>query len=312
MKRNIVTDILLNFDQVSQSKKLGMLQDFENTNAKKQARKPRIITTIVPQDIKDSLKNQNAEASGACYDRRTKKKIYILDDLEKKINPMDYDPLNSGPIYFLNLVEHEGWHAYVDDYVNKTITLKTCSKIDKDRFFDEQKYFNVIRDYCNKKGFLYICNNCHSEERVNYHENTLNLTKYIIDAIENTDDMQILEDDFIHALYFYAINERMIKDMEKSIKCTYDEVYANATAEVEDQTRIIDMQKAGKIIDNIDEEHLNFINAAVEKVNECINVQFNRFLSQENQIILYNEKIDNLREFYRKHIIEQLQKKHYS
>ena len=47
-------------------------------------------------------------------------------------------------------------------------------------------------------------------------------------------------------------------------------------------------KKAGKIIDNIDEEHLKFINAAVEKVNECINVQFNRFLSQENQIILYN------------------------
>ena len=227
--------------------KIKRLQDFENMVARFQGRKPKTLTTTIKKDILEEQKSMGRKPY-AFYDKENFTKIYVIEFTD---NPMDA----------IKDVIHEGWHGYVDDFISRKGTLKTFFKIDKERLVIESQGLLKIYKEAVDTGKLALFDAFSMEERLNYKETTLYITKFLLDAAENKMDVLALLD-VLHVAYYYpAENERRGKAFEKQHKITYDELAFNALNNQND-TELIDVSNSGNIIDGIDPELLSFFDKA--------------------------------------------------
>ena len=160
MKINAFTDILLNWEKMSKSKKIQRLQDFENMMARYQGRKPRTVTTKIDPEFVSRIIGDYRDAV-AFYDRSDGTKINILT--------LDVDALEA-----IRNTIHEGFHAYIADFLSgKSKILKTYSKVDAEKFYQEEENLPSIHaEFC-KTGRMPLYDSFYIEERINHKENSL-------------------------------------------------------------------------------------------------------------------------------------------
>ena len=274
MKKTAFTDILLKWDKMSTTEKMRRLQDLENMIARMQGRPARIVTNKKDKDILDEI--GNGRDPEACYSRDGKK-IYFFD---LKI---------SGIGAIKNLI-HEGFHAYVNDFINgKVKVLKTYSKVDKDRFFKEEKNLpaivNVFRRgggqfSAQNGGFAPLFDSFYIEEELNYTEDSMYIAKLIHDSIENIHDAIILQDAFIDAFGFDVHNELRGKDYERKFGFTYQDLVTFALDSV-DEYETIDLSKCGTINDQLDPEFLRLYERIKPKYRNMAMLRRNPLFSDE-------------------------------
>lgn len=67
---------------------------------------------------------------------------------------------------------HEGFHAYVDDFVSGRVsTLKVYSELDAERFFIEEENLPAIHEAFEKTERMLLYDSMYVEEKTNYYEN---------------------------------------------------------------------------------------------------------------------------------------------
>ncbi|MBR7172169.1 MAG: hypothetical protein IKD36_00005, partial [Clostridia bacterium] len=264
MKNNAFIDILLNWEKMSQSKKMQRLQDLENMIARFQGRKPRTIA------IKYSSKFV-ADNIGSFRDPEA---FYLRSDSGK----LYFFKFNLSAIDAIKNIIHEGFHAYVDDFVSGRVsTLKLYSKIDKERFFIEEENLPAIHEAFEEGEKMLIYDSMYIEEKTNYYENSLYITKMIIDAIENPFDAVRLEKDFIQGLSYGMDNERRGHKFERKYGVTYEDVVVQALNR--DDIEKEQVVKTGKILDQIEPEYLEFFNRISKVYKEFVSVSDNPLMN---------------------------------
>lgn len=258
VKNTAFTDILLNWERLSNLQKIQRLQDLENMISRFQGRKPRTVTTKVDKELLDVI--GNGRKPEACYNRNGGK-IYFFD-------------LNMSGIDAIKNVIHEGFHAYVDDFISGAVpTLKTYSVVDRQKFLKEEQHLDAIRtrfalgDEENppeRGGYMPLFDSFYVEENLNYQEDSIYIAKNIIDLIESVPDAIKLQQAFIFSLAFDVDNNLRGKDYERAYKVKYDNIVQEAIeGGYGDEEH--DVSKCGKIIDNIEPEFLNFY----KKMSAC-------------------------------------------
>lgn len=247
MKKNAFIDLVLNWDSMSKQAKIQRLQSLENMMARYQGRKPRIISTNYNAfTIKNiGLTNIEGRYPSACYSRNEKNKIYILD-------------LKQDVFEIIKDVIHEGFHAYVDDFLEgKVQYLRLFSRFDQERFLFEEENLPTIAEAFDKAGAMPLYDSFYAEERLNYQEDSLYMLKMIFDAIDNVKDALTLRGAVVMSLAFYCDNERRGREQERKHGFKYDDLVLSALQEKGDEAEKCDMSKTGKIVTEIEPELLN-------------------------------------------------------
>ncbi len=294
MKNNAFIDILLNWEKMSQSKKMQRLQDLENMIARFQGRKPRTIA------IKYSSKFV-ADNIGSFRDPEA---FYLRSDSGK----LYFFKFNLSAIDAIKNIIHEGFHAYVDDFVSGRVsTLKLYSKIDKERFFIEEENLPAIHEAFEEGEKMLIYDSMYIEEKTNYYENSLYITKMIIDAIENPFDAVRLEKDFIQGLSYGMDNERRGHKFERKYGVTYEDVVVQALNR--DDIEKEQVVKTGKILDQIEPEYLEFFNRISKVYKEFVSVSDNPLMNPGAKKEAETELAVKLSTMYREYVMKVLKER---
>lgn len=294
MKNNAFIDILLNWEKMSQSKKMQRLQDLENMIARFQGRKPRTIA------IKYSSKFV-ADNIGSFRDPEA---FYLRSDSGK----LYFFKFNLSAIDAIKNIIHEGFHAYVDDFVSGRVsTLKLYSKIDKERFFIEEENLPAIHEAFEEGEKMLIYDSMYIEEKTNYYENSLYITKMIIDAIENPFDAVRLEKDFIQGLSYGMDNERRGHKFERKYGVTYEDVVVQALNR--DDIEKEQVVKTGKILDQIEPEYLEFFNRISKVYKEFVSVSDNPLMNPGAKKQAETELAVKLSTMYREYVMKVLKER---
>ena len=303
MRNNAFTDILLNWETMSNNKKIQRLQDLENMIARFQGRRPKTVTNKIEPDI-FKLIGKAREAEG-CYSRR------------------------GGKIYFFNLkgmsgidaiknVIHEGFHAYVDDFIQgKVPVLKTYSKVDKERFFIEEENLETIKtrfaegDSKHSKedsGFFPLFDSMYIEELLNYQEDSMYIVKNILDSIDSIPDAIKFQKAFLFAFAFDVDNELRAKGYEREYGATYVSLVVEALNTDEDYEKI-DMSKCGKISDCIDSEFWGFYQKGREIYRQYVMAQKNPLMMGAAKEQQMEQTVDKMMLLYSDYVKSMLKKK---
>ena len=294
MKLNAVTDLILNFDKMSQIKRLQRYQDLENMMASFQGRKPRTVTLKPNREVLQEIKKMG-RSPVAYYSRNDRTKIYIL-----KID---------SAIDVVKDIIHEGWHAYIDDFIRGVVSLKTYAPIDRNKFILEEEYIESIYKEFTSRDLMPLCDAFHYEERINYLENSIYLTKYIIDSIQNPTDALILEVPFFQSLYYYVANEKRGRSIEHSNRVNYDKIVADAIAQKPAKTT--DLSKLGKIHDMIDEDFLKFFIKVVTNYQEFYECEMASIMNPEVKNQIMSKKLANISQLYNDYAKNKIKSKIY-
>lgn len=293
MKTNAFIDILLNWDKMSKSKKVQRLQDLENMMARFQGRKPRTITTKIQDDFVAKQIGDERDAI-AFYNRGDKGKLYFIG------LDMNADEAVK------NLI-HEGFHAYIDDFLSgRVTTLKLYSKLDIERFYIEEENLPAIHDAFKKSGMMPLYDSFYIEERLNHCENSLNMVKMIIDAIDSPMDAIKLQKFLIFALSFANENEKRGTKLERKYGVTYDSIVTNALNEDCEKEPVV---KMGKIVDEMDPELLKFFTDASKLYCEYMSYVENPLMSNLAKADGMQKAGDKLLLLYRDYVMKILREK---
>lgn len=292
MKRNSITELLLNFEKMSLTIKLQRMQDLENMMARFQGRKARTVTNKVPKASLNFLK-QGARQPVAFYNRGDPTKIYIIQ-------------LDSGIDAAKDII-HEGFHAYVDDFLRGKVVLRTFSELDSERFLFEQENMPKIQDYLMSNNMMQLYDSLFIEERLNYKENTLYLLKYIFDSIENKADAEKMSTYVIEAFLYFCENEYRGKERELKFKTKYDDAIKEAIKTSSKQE--IDISKIKKITDKIDLDLLNFFNKVYPFISEARKIKSNMMISPEERDKIVTNNMIRFDAIYKEYINNMLKKK---
>lgn len=266
MRKTAFTDILLNWDKLSNAQKVMRVQEFENMISRLQGRKPRQIKTKVSESILSKISKDRMPA--AYYDRQDPKNLYIVK-------------LDDDGIEILRNVVHEGFHSYIDDFINgRVYALKLNSKLNSEMFYIQEENLPAISETFYKKNMMPLFDSFYVEERLNYIEDSIYISKYIIDSIENIYDAMQMTKHFILSLGVYVDNENRGHNLEKQFNTSYDNVVVEALNN-ENITEKVTVNKTGKIKDNIDPEYLAFFLQASEYYKEFTNVLHNPMMLPE-------------------------------
>ncbi len=239
MVKNSFTDILLNWEKMNQSKKIQRLQDLENMIARFQGRKPRKVLTKPQSEIMSILKNENREPE-AYYCRSDSANIYVFD---LKVPAMDA----------IKNIIHEGFHAYVDDFIKGSASvLKTYSKVDPERFLIEEENLPAIVDEFTGRGMMQLYDTSFAEEKLNYEEDSMYIMKLILDSIESPMDAMKFQTEFMMCVEYAVFNQTRAKRLEREYKTTYESVVTEALNKEPEEK--VDMSKCGKFVSEIDPE----------------------------------------------------------
>lgn len=294
MRNNAFIDILFNWEKMSKAKRVQRLQDLENMIARFQGRKPRTITTKYdPKFVKEHVsKDRNPEAF---YSRNDRNRLYLLT-------------LNMPAIDAIKNILHEGFHAYVDDFVSGRVSvLKLYSKLDSERFFIEEENLPAIYDEFEKNGRMLLFDSFYIEERSNYIENSIYMTKMIIDAIDNPVDAMSLQKHFIFALAFGVDNERRGHKLERKFGTTYESMVVNALNREDcEKEKIV---KTGKIVNGIDSGYLEFFNKASLLYKEFVSVSDSPLMNLEAKRKAEQEVVDKISVLYSDYVLKVLKEK---
>ncbi len=294
MKKNAAIDILLNWKKLTMNQKIQRLQDFEHMISRIQGRKPRKIQT---EDKMGEFKNMDSEREASAY--------YSRND----INNIYFFKLGSDPaIESLKLLVHEGFHAYIDDFVNGRVpTLRLYSKLDKERFMIEEENLPAIAKKFKDKHMLPLFDSFHIEETLNYLEDSIYISKFIVDAIESPYEAKTLLPTFVLSLGLHVDNIDRGKNLELKYKTTYEDVVIEALNEPFDDK--VDISKMGKIQDEINPEYLEFYNNISKQQSKIISLIDNKFMMPNAKEKLIQEMADELQNIFMRYIVENLKAK---
>lgn len=302
MRNNAFTDILLNWEKMSNNKKIQRLQDLENMIARFQGRPPKTVTTKVEQELLEAI-GQGREPE-ACYNRRGGK-IYFFD-------------LKMSAIDAIKNIIHEGFHAYVDDFIQgKAPVLKTYSKVEQERFFIEEENLDAIRttfsdgDSKHPKeqgGFFPLFDSMYIEELLNYQEDSMYIVKNILDSIDSIPDAIKLQQAYIFAFGFDVDNELRARKYERQYGTTYESLVVDALNHAEDFEKV-DMSKCGKISDKMDPEFLEFYQKGREMYKRFVVAQKNPLLFGQAKEEQMSKAIDAMMIHYRDYVVAMLKNK---
>ncbi len=294
MKNNAFTDILFNWERMSQSKKLQRLQDLENMIARFQGRKPRTITINTNIDfIKNNIGDYRSPE--AYYSRSDKGRLYFVN-------------LNLSAIDAIKNIIHEGFHAYVDDFVSGRVSvLKLLSEISEERFFIEEENLPAIHKAFEKSEKMPLYDSMYIEEKTNYYENSLYITKLIMDAIDSPFDAMRLQKSFVYGLAFGVDNERRGIKFERKYGITYDEIVANALNQ--ENVEKEEIVKTGKITDKIEPELLDFYNRASKLYKEFVSISDSPLMSPAAKEAAEGSVIERLTMLYRDYVMKMLKER---
>lgn len=253
MTNNAFIDILFNWDKMSKQKRIQRLQDLENMIARFQGRKARIITTKLDKKFIEENIGVEREPE-AYYSRQDRTKIYITT-------------LNIEAIDAIKNIIHEGFHAYIDDFLSGRVkVLKLYSELPKEMFFIQEENLPAIHTHFFERKMMPLYDSFFIEERLNYQEDSLYIAKMIIDAIDTPIDSIRLTETFIIALALYCSNERRGVDLEREYGITYDDmVVESLNREGIEKEKIV---TNGKISDKLDLQLLDFFKKACSKYQQ--------------------------------------------
>jgi len=279
MKLNVISNLALNYDKMSYAQKIQKAQELENMMAKLQGRKARNVTTKIEGELADAVDElkRNGRVPCAFYTRSIPRKLFLVE-------------ITNNPFDLIKDVIHEGWHAYVDDFISGRVkVLKTFAPIDKERFMFEEKNMEAIYNACLEKGMMQLYDSSFIEERTNYLEDALYMLKYIIDSADNMMDAMRLRAEIIFPISYYIENEkrRLLYEHEKNIK--YDDIVAHCTTE--SNAERVDMSKVGRFVDGIDAEILEFFHQICDCYPKASNISN---LISNNQLEKITDEIFNV------------------
>jgi hypothetical protein len=211
MVNNALSDILLNWNKMSDEQKTSRLQALENMVARFQERRPRkIVTKINQQFITEHIGSYRLPS--AYYSRQDSDYIYIID-------------LNCHQTEAVKNIIHEGIHAYFHDFVKGDIkTIKLYTPMNLEKFYIEEENLPAIREEFEQRHMMPLFDSFYLEERVNYQEDTMYMIKMILDLIENPADAMRLTESFVLSLDYAAENEKRGRTYESRYKMTYDDI----------------------------------------------------------------------------------------
>lgn len=296
MVKNSFTDLLLNYEKMSRDKKMQRLQDLENMMARFQGRKPRIVSikkTDKVKEIVEMIEGQNRMPC-AYYSRSDKNYIHILS-------------LKCEALDVIKDVIHEGWHAFVDDFINKKVTLKVFSKLDKEDFVKQQKYLPAIYDKFDKANAMPVYDSCYAEEKINYQENSIILIKLILDSIENVNDAIALQEALLCSMLYVVVNEKRAGPLQRQLGVNYDVLKNEAFESEESET--VDLSNMGAIRDEIDPELLKFYQKLCVPMKQFSQVGDNKMISDEAKKQIQGEFVDSMLKEYQSYVSLMLKSK---
>ena len=303
MVKNAFTDILFNWKTFSKTQKIKRLQDLENMVSRFQGRKPRTVTTEVDEEILEIIgKGREPEA---CYNRNGGK-IYIFD--------LDIESIDA-----IKNIIHEGFHAYVDDFVNgKVGVLKTYSKVDKERFKIEEENLDVIRDRflegdekhpSEKGGFMPLFDSLYIEEQLNYQENSMYMAKYILNSIESVQDAIKMQQAMIFSLAYDVDNVLRAKKYEKEYGKKYEEIVVESLNSIEKDSENERVLTFGNFNDAIDEEFLTFYNKMVGFYRDFAVLSRHTLINEAQKQLMIEKSITDIMITYREFVRKMLKEK---
>lgn len=293
MINNAFLDIFKNFDRFSKSKKISRLQDLENMLARMQGRKPRIIKTEYNEELIGKINPDRG--AGALYCRSDPDSLCVLS-------------LDMSSIEAIKNIIHEGFHAYIDDFINGRVpTLRLYSKLDKERFYIEEENLPIISKRFEEKKMLPLFDSYYIEERLNYQEDAMYIVKLMLNSIENANDAMSIFPNLAYGMVYYIDNEQRGKDFEKQYKTTYDEIVIDALNREIDET--VKINKNGKILDEIDKDFLVFFNKMVALQKEMSMLLSNSLMMKPAKDKILQEKTQQMTIVYRDYVLKMLRTK---
>lgn len=295
MKNTAFTDILFNWDRMPEKKKLQRMQDFENMIARFQGRKPRKISIKPNKEILESIGADRLPE--AYYCRSDSEHLYIFD-------------LSIPAIDILKDIIHEGFHAYIHDFITgKVKILKTFSKLDAEMFFIQEENLPAIHNEFEERNLMQLFDSFYVEERVNYAENSIYLVKQIIDSIESVNDAIKLQDAFIMSLAFHADNTIRGRNLERKAGATYDTIVVDALNKEAEET--VEVDKTGKVISEIEPELAAFVMKACDKYKEFSNLAHGRsmIMTEQARQAAIDQKLTEILFMYRDYVMAMLRTK---
>lgn len=299
MKNNALVDILINWENMPKSKKKSRIQDLESLVANRQGRKPRIIEysleKIKGKGIDSSLLNAK-DNGAACYIREFPTKIFVLNFNE------------DGPT-MAKYVVHEGFHAYMHDYINGKVNLSTITPIDKERLFlEEQHAEDIIKEVANNGLFL-VFNTNFIEEKINFQETTLIMLEILFDSIENAYDANILLPYVLNIINQVHEMDILREMYDKQYGVKYDDVVSSAI--INNNEPQTNMQKVKKVIDNRNPGLLEFFNKCKKLLIRITELESsNMFYSKDEYEKEYKNLSNQIGDLYFNYINSMANKKY--
>lgn len=291
MVKNALVEILIDWKNLSDVQKIKKLQELENSLAKFQGRHAR---TIVLSDSNFSDINQNYYAS-AYYDRETGENIYVLNLEEVAINNA------------LNII-HEGFHAYIDDFLSgKVKNLTLLSKVNLERFFMEEENLPQIYNEFYDGQMSPLFDRFFIEERLNFTESSLYFLKYLLDSVENKKDIEELNNFMLFAVDYSGMNEIDGKTYESRYGLTYDDVVINALNK--ENIKQIKIDKTGKCNQAYDVGLLKLYETLIKYHKNVVNSLDSLFISDDEKEKIANANILKMTENYQNYALNMLKEK---
>ena len=295
MRNTAFTDIIFNWDKMSINKKLQRLQDFENMVARFQGRKPRIVTNKPNTKVVSQITKDRTPEAYFCRDNSNK--ICILD---LKIPAIDA----------LKNVIHEGFHAYIYDFITgKISSIKLYSKVDNERFFIEEENLPAISKEFEERKMMPLFDSFYIEEKLNYEEDSLYLVKFIMDSINSVPDAIQLQTAFMFSLAYSADNLLRGRDLEREFGVTYDSVVMEALNKDFDEKITID--SPGKIKSEIEPEFLKFFISVRDKYKEVSSLIHKPPILMNEEAVKNSiiQKKDEVLQSYKEYVVAMLKAK---
>ena len=294
MVKNALSDILLNWNKMTNEQKAARLQDLENMVARFQERSPRkVITKVNKKFVTEHIGNYRLPS--AYYMREDRDHIYMLD-------------LSCDAIEAIKNIIHEGIHAYFHDFIQGKIqTLKLYTQMNLEKFYIEEENLPVIREEFEKRHMMPLFDSFYVEERVNYQEDTMYMVKMMIDLIENPMDAMRLSESIILSLDFASENEKRGKTYESRYGLTYDDiVIAALNKDFDEKYEIV---KTGQIHQIEAPDLSRFVKRAIRFYGDYTSARSNLLMTEEMKSRAEQESIGNIIETYKVFAMRMLREK---
>ncbi len=199
MKEEIIAEILKYWNTFDTKEKIAHLQMYEKINAKLHNRLEREVVFVEPKKKGDLL----------TFGQYKKDEPALLRIAKVKIDKYD-------AIRMLDTTYHEGYHAFVHDFLDNINDLKTFSNLTKNEFFTEfkQNILMLLTMSCkyrdSKDKISQYFKDYYYEEQLVYKESLIFMLYNILKLSSNKSDIEILYKNFKILISQYFEHEKRI------------------------------------------------------------------------------------------------------